>query len=149
MAAGAFTLFNIAKKKLADGTFDLDTQTFKAALCTSSQVLGATFAGASTDCRYADLTGELTTANGYTAGGVTLASVTWTRSTGTVTFDANDAAWTLTGAGVTYKYVVIYADNTNDDLLGFVDADTGGGSISPAAGSHTIQWNASGLFTLS
>lgn len=32
MAAGAWTVFNIAKKKLADGTFDLDTNTFKMAL---------------------------------------------------------------------------------------------------------------------
>lgn len=148
MAAGVITLFNIAKEKLADGTFDLDSQTFKVVLCDSSQALSASFAGTSTDCRYADLTGELSTANGYTAGGLTL-TTTWTRSSGTMTFDADDAAWTLTGAGITYKYAVIYADNTNDDLLCFFDVDTGGGSISPSAGAHTLQWNASGLFTLS
>ena len=36
MAAGSWIPFNIAKLKLANGTFDLDTQTFKMALCTDA-----------------------------------------------------------------------------------------------------------------
>jgi hypothetical protein len=148
MAAGNFTYFNLAKKKLGDGTFDLDTHTFKAVLCTSSQAIAATFVGTSTDCRYSDLTAELATANGYTAGGATLGSVTWNQSTGTITWDAADTAWTLTGA-ITFKYLIIYDDTSaNDNLLGFVDADTGGGSISPSAGTLNVGWNASGIFTL-
>lgn len=148
MAVVAFTLFNKAKKKLGDGTIDLDTHAFKVALCTSSQSITAAFAGASTDARYADLTAELTTAAGYTAGGASLASVTWVETSGTVTFDAADTAWTLTGAGVTYKYQVVYDNtSTNKDLLGYVDVDGSGGSISPTAGTHTIVWNASGIFS--
>lgn len=150
MPVGNFTLFNIAKKKLTDGTFDLDTHTFKAILCNASQSLDATFAGTSTDCRYSDLTGELTTANGYTALGATLASVTLNRSAGTVTFDSADPAWTLTGAGITYKYLVLYdSTDANKGLLGFVDADTtsGASTISPLAGTHTIVVNASGWFS--
>src|SRR5688572_26439340 len=101
MAVGNFTLFNKAKKKLGDGTIDLDTHSFLVILCGSSQALAANFAGASTDCRYADLTGELSTANGYTQKNKALGSVTWNESSGTVTFDAADTAWTLTGAGIT------------------------------------------------
>lgn len=150
MAITNFTLFNKAKKKLGDGTIDLDTHTFKVMLCGSGQSLSAAFAGTSTDCRKADLTAELSTANGYTAGGATLGSVTWNESSGTVTFDAADVSWTLTGAGVTYKYVVIYDDTaTNKDLLGFFDVDDSSGSAttSPTAGTHSVLWNASGLFT--
>lgn len=150
MAVGSFTVINIAKKKIGDGTLDLDTHTFKVALCGSAQTIDATFAGTSTDGRYADLTAELPTANGYTATGATLGSVTWTRSTGTVTFDAADTSWTLTGS-ITYKYGVVYDDTaTNKDILGFFDVDTSSGSAttSPSAGTHTITWNASGLFTL-
>ena len=146
MAAGSWIPFNIAKLKLANGTFDLDTQTFKMALTTSAQALAATFAGTSTDCRYADLTAEVANGNGYTTAGKTL-SCTWTRATGTVTFDCDDQAWT--SSTITCKYAVIYADNANDDLLCFCDLDTGGGSVSTTAGPLTITINASGVFTLS
>lgn len=144
MAAGAWFVFNIAKEKLADGTFDLDTQTFKMALTTSSQALAATFAGTSTDCRYADLTNEVPNGSGYTTGGKTL-TCTWTRATGTITFDCDDQAWT--SSTITAKYAVIYADNTNDDLLCACELDTGG-SVSTTAGTLTVTINASGVFTL-
>ena len=81
MAAGNWTVFNRAKLKLANGTFDLDTNTFKMALTTSSQALADTFAGTSTDCRYADLTAEVASGGGYTTGGKTL-SATWTTRRG-------------------------------------------------------------------
>ena len=145
MPAGNFIVFNLAKLKLANGTFDLDTQTFKMALTTSSQALAATFVGTSTDCRYADLTAEVAAGGGYTTGGKTL-TATWTQATGTITFDCDDQAWT--SSTITAKYAVIYADNTNDDLLCFVDLDTGGGSVSTVAGTLTITINASGVFTL-
>lgn len=147
MASGNVTVFNIAKKKLLDGTLDLDSNTFKVALTTTSQSIDATFAGTSTDCRYADLTAELPTANGYTVGGVTMSGITLTRSSGTVTFDANDTVWTLTSS-VTFRYGLIYASSvTNSPLVAFFEADTGA-SVSPVAGTLTFQWNTSGLFTL-
>lgn len=145
MAAGSWTVFNIGKKKLADGTFDLDTHTFKLALTTSAQALAATFVGTSTDCRYADLTNEAS-GTGYTTGGKTLVA-TWTQSTGTITFDVDDQAWT--SSTITCKYGVIYDDTAaNKNLVAFVDLDTGGGSVSTTAGTLTITINASGVFTL-
>jgi hypothetical protein len=144
MPAGNWTVFNIAKEKLADGVFDLDTQTFKMALLTDAQAIGATFGGTSTDCRFADLTAQVV-GTGYTAGGKTL-TCTWVRSTGTVTFDCDDQAWTA--STITAKYAVIYADNTNDDLLCFCDLETGGGSLSSVADTFTVAINASGVFTL-
>ena len=115
------------------------------ALTTSSQALGATFAGTSTDCRYADLTAEVANGNGYTTGGKTL-TCTWVRSSGTITFDCDDQAWT--SSTFTCKYAVIYADNTNDDLLCVCDLETGGGSVSVTGGTLTVTINASGVFTL-
>ena len=144
MAAGAWQVFNIAKEKLADGVFDLDTQTFKMAICTNVQALAATFAGSSTDCRYADLTAQVASGGGYTTGGKTL-TCTWVRSSGTVTFDCDDQAWT--SSTITAKYAVIYADNTNDDLLCFCELDTVT-SVSTTAGTLTVTINASGVFTL-
>jgi hypothetical protein len=145
MAAGAWQVFNIAKEKLADGTFDLDTNTFKMALTTDAQALAATFAGTSTNAQYSDLTAEVANGGGYTTGGKTL-TPTWVRSTGTITFDCDDQAWT--SSTITAKYAVIYADNAgNDDLLCFCELDTGG-SVSTVSGTLTVTINASGVFTL-
>lgn len=145
---GSVTVFNLAKTKFLEKVINLNSDSLKLVLCTSSQSIPATFAGTSTNAQYSDLTAELTTANGYTAGGVALSSVTVNQSAGTVTFDAADTAWTLTGS-ITFKYAILY-DNTaaNKDLILFIDQDTGGGSITPLAGTLTFQWNAAGLFTL-
>ena len=145
MAAGAWTVFNIAKKKLADGTFDLDSGTFKMALTTSSQALADTFAGTSTNCQYSDLTNEVANGNGYTTGGKTL-TCTWTRATGTITFDCDDQAWT--SSTITARYAVIYCDNANDDLLCFCLLDSTPGDVSTVSGTLTVTINASGVFTL-
>ena len=51
---------------------------------------------------YADVTNELTTANGYTVGGQSLTGVTWTKdnATGRTRLTANSPAWTA-GSGQT------------------------------------------------
>lgn len=140
MAAGNFTWFDRALKKIADGTINLTGTSFKVALLTSSQVIGQTFVGSSGDCRFADLTGELSTANGYTNGGQALTTETLTRSGATVTFTADPWSWTITGAGITFKYAVIWDDAaTNKDLLCFVDLDTSGGSVTVPAGPLTFN----------
>lgn len=148
MAGGAFTFFNIAKPKLINGTLDLDSNTIKAALCTVTQSLTATFAGSSTDARYADLTNELGTANGYTAGGVTLSGLSVTQSGGTVTWTATSPAWTLTGT-ITAYYIVLYASSvTNSPLIGFALLDSTPASVSPIAGTFTVAFNGSGIATM-
>lgn len=147
MAAGNFTVLNIAKKKLLDGTHDLDTHTFKMALTTSTQSLDATFAGTSTDARYADLTNEVANGNGYTTGGKVL-TMTVTRSTGTITVDCDDQSWTA--STFTAKYAVIYNNtDTNKSILGICDLETTVGTgLSPSNGTLQVVINASGLFTL-
>lgn len=145
MAAGAWTVFNLALKRLADGIFDLDTHTFKMALTGTTQALDATFVGTSTDCRYSDLTDEVPNGSGYTTGGKTLAC-TWTQSTGTITFDCDDQSWT--SATFTAKYAVIYDDTAaNKNLLCFCELEVGS-SLSPSSGTLSVTIHASGVFTL-
>ena len=57
----------------------------------------------------------------------------------------DDQAWT--SSTITAKYAVIYADNTNDDLLCFCELDTVT-SVSTVSGTLTVTINASGVFTL-
>lgn len=139
MAMGPFFWIDRALLKLGDGTVDLDTTAIKAALLSSSQAVARGFTGSSGDARYADLTGELATASGYTAGGVALSSVVLSRLTASRTrFTSANIAWTLT-ASITFKYLVLYADGaTNKDLLMVADMDTSGGSLIVGAGALTF-----------
>lgn len=144
MAASAFVILNTAKKKLVDGTFDLDTQTFKVALLTAAVSLTA----ATTVDTYAEITSQVANGGGYTTGGATLTSVTVNVSGGTVTIDAADVSWNGT---IEAKYAVLYSDTAGSkDILGYVDLNTASGSstVSSTAADFTISWNASGIFTL-
>ena len=67
-AAGSWTFTNGGRTRLLNGTFDIDTDTFKIALFQSTSNIGA----ASTT--YAGLTNEVASANGYTTGGASTRS---------------------------------------------------------------------------
>lgn len=146
--AASITLYQSFAEYIADGTIDMDTDTFKVTLHTSSYTPSA-----STHTVYADLTNELSTANGYTNGGGTLASVTWNRSGGTVTFDAADFVWTASGGSITARYAVIRKDGTANaivsPLVAYILLDTTPADVTATTGNtFTLQWNASGIFTL-
>ena len=71
--------------QLGDGTLDLDSHTFKAALMSPS------FSFNATNTVWADVSStEIAAGNGYTSGGKALTSVTYTQSLGVVTFDFDD-----------------------------------------------------------
>ena len=66
MAAGAWTFTNGGRTSLIDGTFDINSDSWKMALFLSTSDIGAastTFAGVSN---------EHAAANGYTAGGIAI-----------------------------------------------------------------------------
>jgi len=141
---GPWTFFNIAKPKLFVGAdavqLALGSDAFKVVLATSSQTLSATFTGSSTHARYADLTSELSTSNGYTNGGLTIPSTSFPNlSAGVLTWNCSTMSWTITGGGITFKWAAIY-DNTasNKDLVCYTDFDTGGGSVTALSGTLSI-----------
>jgi hypothetical protein len=143
MAASAWALYNKAKKLIGDGTIDLDTHTFKAVLCSSSSN-----AATLTIEDYTSLTNELATANGYTSGGLALTSVTWSESSGTVTFDSADITWNASGGSITARYCVIYDDTASPKkLLCYTLLDTAPADVTATAGTpFTLQLSASGIF---
>lgn len=137
---GAFFWFNAAKLKImrGGGSVDLANDAIKWVLCASSQALPATFTGSSGDCRYSDLTGELTTANGYTAGGLAMTGQSLLLSGASVVWNSDNPLWTLSGS-ITFKYLVAYDNTTaNKDLLCVADMDTGGGSVTAVTGPLLI-----------
>ena len=147
-APGSLVFFNSFKEYVADGTFDLNTDTFVATLHTS------TFSpNVSTMTVAADITNEVANGNGYTTGGNTLAGVTYAQAAGTAKFDANDTAWTGASSGFVARYLVIRKNGTANarvnPLVGYMLLDSAPADVSFAAGNTvTVQWNASGIFTL-
>ncbi|ATW59577.1 hypothetical protein SEA_FLYPOTENUSE_27 [Mycobacterium phage Flypotenuse] len=141
MAAGPWTPVNSTRTNLLNGTFDLDSDSFKVALVTSSGNISASTTA------WSGVTGEVTSGNGYTTGGesVTL-SLTGTTSVA-VTF-ASNPVWTASGSGIAAKWAVIYEVGGNVLAYALLNSD---GSTSTTTDGNTLTVNSSGanyIFTL-
>jgi len=127
---------------LANSVFDLDTDTIKVAAATNTYSINQ-----DTHDFFDDVTNEVTGTN-YTAGGATLGSVTVTRSSGTVTFDAADVVWTQHASGFsTARKFPIYRSTGvagTSRLYSVVTADSDVGNVT---GDLTLQWSTSGIST--
>lgn len=136
------TAFNEFAKAVADGRIDMDDTTagrFKVAL-----VNGYTQNQAHTV--YTDITGELATANGYTAGGQALANITFTRSGAIVTFDADDSLWTASGGAIAATGAVVYDTTGTKPLMCYIDF---GATNSAGDGTQfKITWSANGIIRI-
>lgn len=101
MANNVYTTF---KAQIGQKTMNLASDTLKIALFTSTYVPNQ-----DTDATYSSLTGEVATANGYTAGGVALTGVTVNQDNTNhrMKLTATNPSWTVTGA-ITFRTVVLY-----------------------------------------
>lgn len=140
MAAGTWTVPAGNKVKLLNGTFDLDTDTFKCALFNASYV--------TTTTTYST-TNELATGAGYTQGGVTLSTVSLSENAGTVTWDfSTNPSWTASGGTIgPAKYAVVY--ESGGDIVCYVELETGGTVSVTDGNTLTIQLAATGIAQLS
>ncbi len=140
MAAGSWTFTSEGRTKLLDGTFDIDSDTWKMALFLSTSNIGA----ASTT--YAGLTNEVASAFGYTTGGI---AITLTLAgTTTVTVDISvDPVWTASGGSITARFAVIY--EVSGRVLCYCLLDSTPADVTATDGNTlTVAANASGVFTL-
>ena len=88
-----------------------------------------------------DISGELSTANGYTAGGATVTITSSAQSSGLYTLIASDVTWTASGGSIgPFRYAVFYNDTaSNDELIGYLDY---GYSVTVASGqTFTIDFD--------
>lgn len=123
---------------------DLDAATWKLALATATYTPNR-----DTHDFYNDLTNELATANGYTAGGVTVtgAALSYDAASDQVRLDWNDPSWTFS-ADVTWRYGVMYIDTagaaSTDPLMLLLDW----GSSQTVSGTYTVTIDATGLYAI-
>ena len=117
------------KRDVMLGLHDLDSDTIKIALYTSSATLNATTTAYAT-------TNEISGA-GYTAGGVTLASASVVNNSTSGCFDSDDPSWT--SATFTARGALIYNDTESDLAIAVLDF---GGDFTVAGGTFKIVFPA-------
>lgn len=137
-------LYGLFVKSLANKEIDLDTDTIKLMLTSSSYTPNQ-----DTHQYKSDVTNEVTGTN-WAAGGVTLSSVTSTYDTSTNVWkldaaDVSVATVTVTGA----RYGVLYDASPGSDatrpLIGYIDFD---GDQAATAGTVAVNWHANGIATI-
>jgi len=150
MAAGDVTLFEEFADQLGMELHDFDNDTIKLALIDDTVTPTAADAtpmwGAGSGVDYD--ANEVTDAGGYTAGGITI-PVTWSEAGGVATLDDNsgDVSLAQDGSGFTdARWGILYNDSAaSKNAIGFVDL---GAAVSEQAGPVNINWNASGILTV-
>jgi len=118
------------KRDVMLGLHDLDSDTIKIALYTSSASLGAATTAYTTS-------GEVTSGGGYTTGGETLASASVINNGTSGCFDATDPEWT--SATFTARGAMIYNDTESDLAIAILDF---GGDFTVAGGTFKIVFPA-------
>jgi hypothetical protein len=137
-APSAWTFTNNTRTYLLNGTFDIDSDTYKMALFQSTSNIGAA------TTTYAGVTNEVGNANGYTTGGT---SVTLGLSgTTTVTVSITDASWTASGGSITARFAVVYEVGGN--VLCYCTLDSAPADVTVASGNTLTISGANNLFTL-
>jgi hypothetical protein len=151
MAAGTFTMFDKAVLNIVNATHLLDpANSFKWTLHTSTYTPSV-----SGNEVYADLTNELSTANGYTNGGLALANDAVTLSAGVVKFTGDAAVWTAAGGSIpAWRTAVLRAVGTLngkvDPLVGYFLGDSTPADVpaTTTGNTLTITPNASGVASI-
>lgn len=140
----ADVIYNSFKRDIANGSIDLDTDTIKVMLVTSTYTPDQ-----DAHTKRSDVTNEVS-GTGYSAGGATLANKTVTadNTNNRGVFDADDTSWA--SSTITARGAVLYKSrggaSTADELIAYIDF--GSDKIS-TGGTFQITWNASGILTLS
>ncbi len=139
MATGTGKVYTKAISRAFNGEINYSTDTIKVALVTSTYTPDQ-----NAHDYFNDITNELSTANGYTAGGATLASKTVTDGTLSVVFDGADTVWTASGGPIgACRYAIIYKDTgtaSTSPLISYVDF--GSDQTATDGNTFTIAWDA-------
>jgi hypothetical protein len=139
----ADVIYNSFKRDIMNGALDLDTDTIKVMLVTSSYTPDQ-----DAHTKRSDITNEVS-GTGYSSGGAALANkaVTADNTDNEGVFDADDLTWS--SSTITARGAVLYKSrggaSSADELLCYIDFTADKAS---SAGNFTLQWNSEGIINL-
>jgi hypothetical protein len=147
VSQGDIVAFNAGVLAALNGTIDLEADTFKFGLITSSLTPSASTAG---PCWGAGGSTNLTTyqvtpGGNYATGGPAIANTAMTESSGTVKFDGDDITIAQDASNpTTARWGIIYSDTAaNKNAFAYVDL---GGITDLSAGAFTATLPAAGIW---
>ncbi len=139
MTATAWAFTDDGRTSVLDGTFDIDSDTWKMALQLSTSDIGAS------STLYSNVSNPHATNNGYPAGGNTI--VLSLSGTTTVKVDGTDEVFTASGGSIIARFAIIY--ESGGDVLCFCTLDDTPADVTATDGNTlTVAISASGIFTL-
>ena len=153
MAAGAWKVFNRAKKYVGNGTLSLSATTFRMCLATSASNL-KTSASAKPLMNRTSLTGQVTSTLGCPVLGKALAGEVWTTgaSAGQIKFDVDDLVFTATTSAIAnIKYAVIFLTGASagaQKLVCYSTLTTSQITSLAIGNTLTVQMASGGVLTL-
>lgn len=122
------------------GRINLETDTFKLELV-NNYVYNRTHEDRD------DVSGKLSSGNGYTSGGQALTGVSWTFNNGIYKFTANDVSWLADGGTIGgCTGAIIYSDTSAGDKLCYY-IDFGEAKDAPDTIEFKIVFNINGIGT--
>lgn len=126
MVAGPWILTDQARMKILNGTL-ASGSSWKVALFLSTSNIGVT------STTFAGVTNQHATANGYTAGGVSVTAVLAGTTSVTWSF-ATNPTWTASGGSIVARFAVLYKVSS-DDVMAYCLLDSTPADITTTSGN--------------
>lgn len=148
MAAQAWKIYNLAKKKIGNATLNLAATVYRITLHTSASNSATLTLGT-----YASLTSEVTEGNGYSSSGKALTGEVWTvgASAKQYKFDTDDPIWTGTGGtipNIKFANIWLSAASAGGRHLLCTASLTSSQFTLSQGNTLTLQQNSAGVFTM-
>jgi hypothetical protein len=137
MAAGSFVVYDVFIDQLGKEGHNLSSDALKVGLITSSYTPSTSHTAYATTVDAYEIS---STDTGYTAGGATLGTVTWSGGV----LNAANTQWTAGSAGIpATKYAVIYNSSLGaaNNLIAYVELEVGGTVSVTSGNTLTIDYH--------
>ena len=146
MAKGDLAIFEEFSAQVGLSKHELNANTLKLMLISTAAASVAASEAAPTYTTYSGA--EMSSGNGYTTTGDTVASTSYAEAAGVGTLDGNDVTWSQNASGFTTARTAILYNSTHASSVAICAIDLGSTNVSLVDGDVTVSWHSSGVLTI-